>query len=331
MTFHSIACSGGNTLRVPLLALSVILMFLFHGCSMKNPDTTSAFPSTLAKKIDIDVAFLEQDPDLCASSSLDMILHYYRNLGDIKSIPERTWLDRFLLLPERKGTLQLDLVSTTRQTELIPYVLEGNASALFYELDAGNPVIVLVNLGLSWIPQWHYAVVKGYDWKEKTFYWHSGTNKNEAIPFSKFKFKHTYSDYWMLVPVPKNRIPVSAEPENFLRALIDFERVHGYRKTLSAYAQAHQHWPGIPSITIAYANALYQSEMYHKARTLYRDALGQSNSVIAMNNLALAELHLGDSEKAEEIILKALESETMHKAALEDTLKEIRDSQSNRK
>ena len=34
---------------------------------------------------------------------------------------------------------------------------------LLQEVAAGHPVIVLQNLGLEWIPVWHYSVVIGYD------------------------------------------------------------------------------------------------------------------------------------------------------------------------
>ena len=64
--------------------------------------------------------------------------------------------------PSLKGSLQPAMITAARRHSRVAYPISG-ANALLQEIAAGHPVIVLQNLGLSWIPVWHYAVVIGYD------------------------------------------------------------------------------------------------------------------------------------------------------------------------
>ena len=66
-------------------------------------------------------------------------------------------------LPGRRGSLQLELIAAARRHQRIPYVLDPDAAALFAELDAGHPVLVLQDLGVGPLHVWHYAVVIGYE------------------------------------------------------------------------------------------------------------------------------------------------------------------------
>ena len=64
--------------------------------------------------------------------------------------------------PSLKRSLQPPIVAATRRRGRVAYPVSG-ANELLQEIAAGHPAIVLQNLGLSWIPVWHYAVVIGYD------------------------------------------------------------------------------------------------------------------------------------------------------------------------
>jgi hypothetical protein len=54
------------------------------------------------------------------------------------------------------------MIGAARRHGRLAYLITGPDS-MFEEVAAGHPVIVLQNLGLSWYPVWHYAVVVGYD------------------------------------------------------------------------------------------------------------------------------------------------------------------------
>jgi hypothetical protein len=66
-----------------------------------------------------------------------------------------------LYLTDKQGSLQVEMLATARRHGLLAYLLQPELQALLTEVAAGNPVVVLQNLGLSWYPVWHYAVVIG--------------------------------------------------------------------------------------------------------------------------------------------------------------------------
>jgi hypothetical protein len=88
-----------------------------------------------------------------------------------------------------KGNLQPCMIAGPRSGRLA-YVISGT-EPLLREIAAGHPVIVLQNLGLSWIPVWHYAVAVGYDTPRDEVMLHSGLNawQRHSMPV----FQNTWS------------------------------------------------------------------------------------------------------------------------------------------
>lgn len=89
-------------------------------------------------------------------------------------------------IPERKGTLQVELVSASRERDLLVYPVAGELKAVMTQVDAGNPVLVMQNLAFNWFPQWHYAVVVGYDLEKREMIVHSGLSEAQREPFKVF-------------------------------------------------------------------------------------------------------------------------------------------------
>ena len=87
--------------------------------------------------------------------------------------------------PSLKGSLQPAMIAAARRHGRVAYPISG-ASALLEEITAGHPVIVLQNLGLSWIPAWHYAVVIGYDLDKAMIILHSGITKRKTTALNTF-------------------------------------------------------------------------------------------------------------------------------------------------
>ncbi len=104
----------------------------------------------------IDVPFHPQVTDQCGPAALATIL----NSADIPVSPEE--LRSRVYIPDRKGSLQLELLAATRHYGRIPYVIDPDLNAVLSELQSGRPVLILQNLGPKLMPIWHYAVVVGY-------------------------------------------------------------------------------------------------------------------------------------------------------------------------
>src|SRR3972149_4682656 len=64
--------------------------------------------------------------------------------------------------PARQGSLANDMATAARRHGRLAVAIDG-LDELFGEVAAGHPVVVLLNLGLEWVPRWHFAVVVGYD------------------------------------------------------------------------------------------------------------------------------------------------------------------------
>lgn len=183
------------------------------------------------------VPFHAQDAYQCGPAALAMMLNY-RGISDTPA----TLKDR-VYLPERRGSLQVEMVSAARERDLLVYPLAHNLETLIAELDAGNPVLVLQNLAFNWYPQWHYVVVIGYDLSRKEMIVHSGLNAAQREPFKVFLRTWSRGDYWARVLLPPAVLPATAEPLVYLRAASDLEETGRLDSAQLAYTTALQAWP----------------------------------------------------------------------------------------
>ena len=61
---------------------------------------------------------------------------------------------------------------------------------------SGHPVIVFENLGLTWYPFWHYALVYGYDLKEAELIMHSGPDEGRRIDPGRLALEWDQLRHW---------------------------------------------------------------------------------------------------------------------------------------
>src|SRR5690606_22928478 len=101
---------------------------------MPDPADLAEFPNRVVLD---NVPFHAQDAYQCGPASLAMVLNY----RDIAATPDE--LKDRVYLPERNGTLQVEMVSAARDRDLLVYPLEKQLEAILSELNAGNPVLVM--------------------------------------------------------------------------------------------------------------------------------------------------------------------------------------------
>ena len=89
-------------------------------------------------------------------------------------------------VPGRKGSLQAEMLAAARRHRLVAYTLAPRLADLLHEIAAGNPVLGLQNLGLDWVPRWHYAVAIGYDLEERQIVLRSGVTHRLAMSLDTF-------------------------------------------------------------------------------------------------------------------------------------------------
>jgi tetratricopeptide (TPR) repeat protein len=208
--------------------------------------------------------------------------------------------------PSRKGSLQPFMVAGVRRLGWVGYEIGGH-EALFREIAADNPVIVLQNLGLKWFPRWHYAVVTGYDLNEEWVRMHSGTLANLQTDLIPFMQTWKRGRYWGMVVTSPARIPQSAGPAQYFQSLLLLEK-NGFKAQASqGYCALLERWPDQLAPALALANSYYaQGDLPATIDLLRRTVAEHPQSDAALNNLAYVLYETGNLIEAEEMARRAV-------------------------
>ena len=146
------------------------------GCASMWPQTAElrrALPQGIPERTELrEVPFFPQEEYQCGPAALATVLA----ASGVKVTPED--LVPQVYLPERKGSLQVEMLAAARRHGLVSYQLAPRFEDLLRELAAGNPVIVLQNLAVG--DGWHYAVAVGYDYDSGMLVLRSGTTERGA-------------------------------------------------------------------------------------------------------------------------------------------------------
>lgn len=209
--------------------------------------------------------------------------------------------------PDKHGSLQPAMISAARRYDRVAYPLTGQAE-LYTALAEGVPVVVLLNLGLSWVPQWHYAVVTGYDSATQEVHLLSGTDPEKRMSFTLFDNVWARGDSWGLAVLAPDKLPAFAGRIRWLEAVTGLERAERIKAALAGYTAATERWPGSYEAWLGTGNALYQLGKLEKSVTSFRRATQiQPDNGIAYNNLASVLAELGRKNEALAAAEKAIE------------------------
>ncbi len=207
-------------------------------------------------------------------------------------------------LPAREGSLQIEMAASPRRYGMLSYLLAQNLQDLLTELAAGHPVLVMQNLGLDWLPQWHYAVVIGYDLVQEQLVLRSGTTERLVMSFALFERTWQRAEHWAMVVVSAGQVPVTAQPEQFLAAAHGLEQVGQWAAAAKAYRAATRRWPQHFDAWLMRGNLAYLQQEYAAAVMALREAtILQPQRVAAWNNFAYA-LHASGCGDAAHIALQ---------------------------
>lgn len=238
------------------------------------------------------VPFYPQKEYQCGPASLAMALAW-------SGLPiEPDALTSQVFTPSLKGSLPPAMVAATRRHGRVAYPING-ANALLKEIAAGHPVIVLQNLGFSWIPRWHYAVVIGYDLNAGVITLHSGVTKRKKTSIRAFENTWARGDYWGLAVLPPYRLPATAEETTYVLAIVGLEKARQWDAAAIGYQTALNHWPKNLSAHIGLSNSLYAQGKLTSAEKVLRKTTGLfPNEGVAFNNLAQVLWEQGKKQEA---------------------------------
>lgn len=276
-----------------------VCVLLLSACSHTpiQPNPVSSLPDFAY----VDTLFFPQTEHHCGPAALAGAL----SASGLVSYPEE--LAPWVYLPEREGSLQMELIATTREAGRVPYVLEPEMAAVMKELAAGHPVLVLQNLGLSWYPRWHYALMVGYDLETQRVILHSGTEQDYQLGMRTFDNTWQRAGRWAMVVLPPDRLPATANVLNYLTAAFPLERKHP-ELAMQAYQTALQRWPAQLPLLLSLGNVQYRlGDLKAAEQSFYAATQAEPDSAAAHNNLAHVLLRQHKIAEAKVAAMRAVE------------------------
>ncbi|WP_312256546.1 PA2778 family cysteine peptidase [Stutzerimonas nitrititolerans] len=225
----------------------IALLFGLLGACARTPVIPVDNGSQLPEQVELsEVPFFPQQDYQCGPAALATML----TQRGIDTAPEQ--LVERVYIPERKGSLQVEMVAAARAHGLLVYPLQPKLEALLAEVAAGNPVLVLQNLAFDRWPQWHFAVVVGYDLAEQQIILRSGTTKRWVGSFRQFERSWVKGSRWAVLTLEPDHLPVSAQETVWLAAASDLEQTGQVDAAQRAYQAAGAHWQsGLPWFALA--------------------------------------------------------------------------------
>lgn len=268
--------------RRRLLAAGGALSLLgLGGCAGSAAMLRAAPPAGLPRRVELAATpFHPQEDYQCGPAALAMVL----GAAGIPAVPGE--LAGRVFLPGRQGSLQIEMLAGARRSGALAVELPGQLESLMAEVAAGHPVVVLLNLGLSWAPSWHYAVMIGYDLDESAFLLRSGPMERQVLPIDTFERTWDRAGRWAFVALPPGQLAASADELQTTRAMVAFEKAAPAREAVTVYRAGLARWPASLTLAIGLGNSLYKAGDLAGAEAAFRAAADRHDAPAAWTNLA---------------------------------------------
>ncbi|MCP5015017.1 MAG: PA2778 family cysteine peptidase [Ketobacter sp.] len=294
------------------------LSLLLAGCALNSKLLLSpAVRQQITPKAEITATpFIQQADFQCGPASLAMVL----NLYGMTVTPEQLAAHAFT--PKAEGSFPVELDMAARRQGFVSYPV-NSIDGLLQEVNAGHPVLILQNLGVSWYPQWHFAVVIGYDLEQQLVILRSGDQPRRQTPLRLFDTTWQRSERWGRVVLPPRTLPATAQPLNYIQAITRLESAKQLTAAQQAYRTAVTRWPEEPLARFGLANALLQDAQAQAAITEYSILLQQQPTMAeAWNNYAYALHAYNCVQEAQRAVQCALHLQP-NNTAFKDTATEL--------
>jgi hypothetical protein len=285
------ARAGRLVSRLAVAGFAGLLITVLGGCALLTPPQTrglrEAPPPDLAAPVELaDVPFFAQTDHECGPAALATAL----GAAGLPVQPEA--LTAQVYLPARQGSLQAEMLATARRRGALAVRLPPTLPSLLRELNAGHPVVVLQNLGLSFAPRWHYAVLIGHDLAARELLLRSGTTRREVMGLSTFEHTWARGGHWAFVALAPGQLPATASETELTAATVAFERAAPPAAAQQAYDAALGRWPDNLTLAIGAGNTRAAAGDLAGAALQFEAAARRHDSAAAWINLAEVRLQL---------------------------------------
>lgn len=272
-----------------------------------------------------DTPFFPQAQYQCGPAALATAL----SAANILVTPDQ--LTPEVYVPSRQGSLQIEMLAAARRHGAVAVTIPPQLDAVMQEVAAGNVVVVMQNLGFSWVPSWHYAVVVGYDLDKELLWLRSGTYERFEMSLSAFQRTWARSEHWAFVALPPGKLPASVGADDVAKALVAYEKNAPVSARKTAYQAAVGRWPDHQVLLMGLGNAAYAThDLPLAAATFQHMTEVHPASAAAYNNLAnvlLAQKKIAQAEQVAERGLALAGDNQKLKSQIAQTLVEIRQYQ----
>lgn len=139
-------------------------------------------------------------------------------------------------------SVQAGLEAAARSYELLVYPLPGNLDALLQQVSAGHPVLVMQDR-LFGGPGAQFAVLVGYDQRQRTLVLRSGNTRRWHTSFASFDDAWSEAGRWAVLIQPTNQLPAQPVERVWLQAARDLQQQGRAEAAQRALRAARQLWP----------------------------------------------------------------------------------------
>jgi len=296
----------------------VLTALILSGCAVwQRGDWPQDFAGTPPQREIASVPFFPQDEYQCGPAALAMVLAW--SGLDVKP----SELTEKVYTASLQGSLQPAMIAGARRSGRLAYVISGTET-LIREIAAGHPVIVLQNLGLSWIPVWHYAVAVGYDTPRDEVILHSGLDARQRLSMPVFQNTWARAGDWGLLVLPPGELPATATEGRFVEAVLGLEKAKQPAAAVQGYRAALNHWPQNLPAVMGLGNSYYALGDLKNSEAAFRQATeSHPHEGAAFNNLAHVLLAQGRRQDALDAARQAVALGGPHQSVFRKTLEEI--------
>ncbi|WP_334048343.1 PA2778 family cysteine peptidase [Alteromonas gracilis] len=288
--------------KVCVLA-GLAFLFLLSGCQ-STPQADKLRQEGLASLPEShtiqSVPFFPQEQFYCGPTTLSEVFGYYGESTSPEDIAPK------LFIPNKEGSLQLEMISATRQFGFLPYTERGTLSSIMSLVKDDIPVIVFQNLSIQLIPQWHYAVVIGFDSDKGTVTLHTGVTPNHEMSLELFERTWGRGNYWYLAPVPPGVTSSEMTPFTYVSAAYDMLKVGDKEQALAFLETATNQWPDYWLSYFLVANHYLSTDDDEAVRWFEKGYNAGKTQNAYVHNYILALRKSGESSKADTILTEAL-------------------------
>lgn len=296
----------------------VLMALILSGCAVwQRGDWPQDLAGTPPQREIASVPFFPQDEYQCGPAALAMVLAW--SGLDVKPAE----LTEKVYTASLQGSLQPAMIAGARRSGRLAYVISGTEN-LIREIAGGHPVIVLQNLGLSWIPVWHYAVAVGYDTPRDEVILHSGLDARQRLSMPVFQNTWARAGDWGLLVLPPGELPATATEGRFVEAVIGLEKAKQPAAAVQGYRAALNHWPQNLPAVMGLGNSYYALGDLKNSEAAFRQATeSHPHEGAAFNNLAHVLLAQGRRQDALDAARQAVALGGPHQSVFRKTLEEI--------